>query len=337
MTPLEQELRALGQSERPIIVGPWLSEVGFELLYWIPFLRWAIEAGKIRRENLWVLSRGGCRSWYADLTPNYLELYDWHAPGDLIRINLKRIAEQSAQGEAIGLRHGQVTAKQFCLSRIEQGLVAPIARAAGLEDYRLLHPSTMYRAFRPLWRNRKGDLFGAWLKTTAPKPLAGPNLPLSLPDRFVAVKFYASQANPDLPGRRHFVQSIVRTIADAMDVVLLHTGTAYDEHGEFPLEAHPRVHRIRYSPASNLDVQTAVIARSMAFVGTYGGFAYLAPFLGIPTTCLYGVRNFRRDHLRLMMQVSRQILATSFEIADIEAGLNIVKRQSRQWTAHAAA
>ena len=24
----------------PILVGPWLGEVGFELLYWIPFLRW---------------------------------------------------------------------------------------------------------------------------------------------------------------------------------------------------------------------------------------------------------------------------------------------------------
>ena len=27
----------------PILVGPWLSEVGFELLYWIPLLRWIKE------------------------------------------------------------------------------------------------------------------------------------------------------------------------------------------------------------------------------------------------------------------------------------------------------
>ena len=25
---------------RPLIVGPWLSEVGFEILYWLPFLNW---------------------------------------------------------------------------------------------------------------------------------------------------------------------------------------------------------------------------------------------------------------------------------------------------------
>jgi len=31
----------MGRSNRPIIVGPWLSETGFELLYWIPFVAWA--------------------------------------------------------------------------------------------------------------------------------------------------------------------------------------------------------------------------------------------------------------------------------------------------------
>ena len=28
----------------PIIIGPWISEVGFEVLYWVPFLNWAIKA-----------------------------------------------------------------------------------------------------------------------------------------------------------------------------------------------------------------------------------------------------------------------------------------------------
>ena len=37
-------LTVLGRSGRPIILGPWLSETGFELLYWIPFLAWASAA-----------------------------------------------------------------------------------------------------------------------------------------------------------------------------------------------------------------------------------------------------------------------------------------------------
>ena len=35
-------------------------------------------------------------------------------------------------------------------------------------------------------------------------------------------------------------------------------------------------------PRDNLAVQAALVAGASAFVGTYGGFSYLAPFLGVP-------------------------------------------------------
>src|SRR5262245_38172770 len=38
-----RRLRALSRSKRPVIIGPWTGEVGFELLYWVPFVRWAVE------------------------------------------------------------------------------------------------------------------------------------------------------------------------------------------------------------------------------------------------------------------------------------------------------
>ena len=42
--------------------GPWLSETGFELLYWIPFLAWAKAYGNFDPERLVVVSRGGARA-----------------------------------------------------------------------------------------------------------------------------------------------------------------------------------------------------------------------------------------------------------------------------------
>ena len=57
--------RVLGRSGRPIIVGPWLSETGFELLYWIPFLAWAKTYGNFDPEQLVVVSRGGAAPWYS--------------------------------------------------------------------------------------------------------------------------------------------------------------------------------------------------------------------------------------------------------------------------------
>src|SRR5437762_11102878 len=35
-----RELRAAAAGSGPILVGPWLSEVGYEALYWVPFVRW---------------------------------------------------------------------------------------------------------------------------------------------------------------------------------------------------------------------------------------------------------------------------------------------------------
>src|SRR5688572_20212883 len=95
-------LRALGDG--PIVCGPWLSEIGFELLYWIPFLRWAMTAADLRPEQLVILSRGGCASWYRDLTPNYVELYDIFTPQDLHALNVRRIRDQAADGDSHDVR-----------------------------------------------------------------------------------------------------------------------------------------------------------------------------------------------------------------------------------------
>ena len=41
-----------------VLVGPWCSEVGYELLYWIPFVRWALRAYRVPPSRVVVMSRG---------------------------------------------------------------------------------------------------------------------------------------------------------------------------------------------------------------------------------------------------------------------------------------
>jgi hypothetical protein len=54
------------------------------------------------------------------------------------------------------------------------------------------------------------------------------------------------------------------------------------------------------TPERNLLVQSAVIAGARRFVGSYGGFAYLAPSYGIPTHSYYSEQDrFARCHLQL--------------------------------------
>jgi len=53
-------------------------------------------------------------------------------------------------------------------------------------------------------------------------------------------------------------------------------------------------------PARNLHVQSAIVAGASAFVGTYGGFAYLAPFYGVPSLAYYDDPNgFSARHLAM--------------------------------------
>ena len=61
---IEGEIARIVDSPKPIIVGPWLSEVGFEILYWIPLLRWIKERFGLDPERVVVVSRGGTQRWY---------------------------------------------------------------------------------------------------------------------------------------------------------------------------------------------------------------------------------------------------------------------------------
>src|SRR5687767_6451751 len=69
------EVRALAAGSNPIVVGPWTGEVGFEVLYWIPFLRWVLREANVARERVIACSRGGVDRWYADIGARYVELF----------------------------------------------------------------------------------------------------------------------------------------------------------------------------------------------------------------------------------------------------------------------
>src|SRR5688572_30134906 len=70
-----RRIEALLRHDRPIIVGPWTGEVGFELLYWIPFVRWTVARYGLDPSRLTVVSRGGTASWYGTLAARYVDIF----------------------------------------------------------------------------------------------------------------------------------------------------------------------------------------------------------------------------------------------------------------------
>src|SRR5262245_5875914 len=87
---VRRELRAAARGNGPIIVGPWLGEVGYEVLYWVPFLRWFCDRYHVQPSRLVVLSRGEAASWYRDLSMRYIELLDLFTVGEFAARNAER-------------------------------------------------------------------------------------------------------------------------------------------------------------------------------------------------------------------------------------------------------
>ena len=55
---LERRIASLADGDRTVLVGPWSGEVGFELLYWIPFVTWALTQAAVSPDRIVVVSQG---------------------------------------------------------------------------------------------------------------------------------------------------------------------------------------------------------------------------------------------------------------------------------------
>lgn len=306
----------LGRSRKPIIVGPWLSETGFELLYWIPFLAWAKAYGHLDPERLVVVSRGGAAPWYAHLTPNYEELLAYYTPDEFRRRNEERVAAQDGR------------MKHLDVSDFDREIVRKVTAARRLHGAELLHPSTMYGLFEHFWFQRAPvTLIEMFTQFSALPPTSPFAMRSQLPERYVVAKFYANSALPGTAENQAFVASFLADLAQHVDVVLLNTADRYDDHHDFPPELKGRIHTIDHlmRPEDNLAVQTQVIRGAEAFVGTYGGFCYLAPLLGIDTLAFYSrPTTFRFDHLEVAKRVFSGLRCGAFVELETRA-VNVVK------------
>ena len=305
---VERDLARTVSGSQPIIVGPWLSEVGYEVLYWVPFVRWVQSQFNIPRERLIVVTRGGAATWYSDMTSNAVELFDLMSP------------EQYAAGNVQRSNDDRGTLKQFGTSSMDRGIVADVERRLGIGGARVLHPSFLYQLFHQFWLGHRPPSFLE--KRTRYRRIVAPDVALPpLPQKFVAVKFYTAASLPPTDSVRRALQSMVLALAERGDVVMLDTGLAFDDHEDYSFAHASRIHSVRESlrPRDNLAVQTAIISRASSFVGTCGALAWLAPMLGVDTTAVYADARFLHGHLQVARRVYQVMGGGRFSPLDISA------------------
>src|SRR4029453_7890176 len=102
---IDQDIARLAAGRHPIVAGPWLTEVGYEVLYWIPFLRWFQDAFGITRDRLVVVSRGGMEAAYREIAASYVDIFDVMTPAELAARN----AERRSSGEGGGQKQSSAS------------------------------------------------------------------------------------------------------------------------------------------------------------------------------------------------------------------------------------
>lgn len=249
--------------------------MGFEALYWLPWLaQFRAEFG-IPRDRLIPITRGGAALWYD--TPTGVELFEMRTPQD-VRVENR-------------LRHNETgQLKQTHVRAFDRQVYRDVAETLGLRTYQTLHPAWMYQSLRPFWEAERGI---QWLQSRvrfAPLPTLGLE-GVTLPEKFVAVRFYFRPTFMRSPLNLEFATHCIRMIAKQQPVIVLNNPHVVDDHLDFVPKDEPNVivlsDLVDLTPANNLAVQSAVLQRALGYVGTYGGMAQLALRLGKPSISLY--------------------------------------------------
>jgi hypothetical protein len=287
-----------------LVAGPWISEVGFETLYWIPFLHWVKTAFRVPEDRVVAVSRGGVASWYQGLASRYIEIWDDMDPAEFARRNAER-----------GIT------KHYEPSPLDHDILDSVARRLGTREFDVIHPGLMYRLFTLYWSGQRA--MGFMDAHTRFTPHAAPALidPALLPPEYIAVKFYGARSLPDTPQLRAVLHAVISGLAEQLPVVLLDTGLVLeDDHADYTFGGSTVISaRPWMTPQTNLGVQTQIVAGARAFVGTCGSLAWLAPRLGVDTSAVFIDPQWLHAHIAVAMRAYHKLGAGRFSVADLRA------------------
>jgi hypothetical protein len=274
LRPVKIALEEIQQGTAPIFVGPWVDSIGNELLYWVPFVRWASATYGLRTERMIVISHGGMSEWYGSLAPRFLDAQSLFSRSELERW-MHRTVPQSEQDP-----------KQAVMSPFDREIVERAARAFDLSDYQVLHPLSLFRVLRRLQKDQNLAELGRILRherlNSARKSID------RLPKSFVAVGAGFTPVLPASADNQRFLTDMLGRVAAEHDVVVVDASPSID----LPSEASSRLQRLEAftADAGRLEVQTAALAQARAFVGGYGDLAILAAFCGTPAMTYHSER-----------------------------------------------
>ena len=271
---VEDRVAQAWRGDQPVILGPYLSDVGFELLYWRPFVAWMCERYGARSNPVVMVSRGRVGGWYADLTSHYVDICDITPLETFLPRNQERIRDAGS-------------VKQTIITDFEQELLDEVAKRFDAPKSAVLHPSVLFRVCSKIWN---GAVPSEWLRAHARYPrfsetTSPPDVVRGQP--YVAASFWFNSYFSDTRRHRHLVHDVIGELSRRLPVVVIEQPGSPDVGTR---EASARVHRVAPAPEKDdhLRTQAHIVAGASAFIGTFGGISLTAPFYNRPTMLVYG-------------------------------------------------
>lgn len=302
---IEGELARVAASGDPIIVGPWLTEPGIELMFWVPLLRWFVERFGIEPARIVAVSRGGVQGWYEGIAARYVDAFSIATLDELRGIQ----PEWYAKGKPVEIHQW------------DHDLIERVRTRLGLERAAWIHPAMLFNFSRLIYNAGAGGdrlLFRMTRHrrlTHLPPP---PELLADLPDEFVAIRFYTQARRGalwDNADTSRAIREFVRLLSARIPVVDLDPGVRLKDHiqpqWDFDYGPDVRVWRLfgRVPLEHNLGAQAWLISRARAFAGTLGGLSSIAPVTGVPALTMTSLDGypFLTPYRRYSLMAFRQL------------------------------
>jgi hypothetical protein len=267
-------LEEIQSGTAPVFVGPWNDSTENELLYWIPFVRWASAAYGIPPERLIIIANGSPAGWYSSIAQRSIDARSLFSASEL-DYWVRRTVPQREQDY-----------KQAVMSPFDAEIVERAARAFELSDYQVLHPSMLFRVRSRLQKDRALERMQDVLRHER-LDISKDNGVRGLPPSYVAMSVAFTEALPNTDENRQFLAALVDHVSADSDVVLVDSPPPT----EIEIPPSDRVHRLEtIYPGADTAVQIQVVARARAFVGSHGGLAVAAACCGTPALTYHSDR-----------------------------------------------
>lgn len=250
--------------------GPFCGEVGYELSYWIPWIRKFCEDLHLPDSRIGIITRGGAHVWY----PNHLhsvELFGLLSVDGFLELQSSEYPTLIRNPEKRLIRGLGISRRQIAHPREMHSAIAEFrGGACGIESL-----DTYFR-ITPLDRSVVFDRI---------RGLEGFE-EVATPQVFGSVRLYT---NSLLGSESNVVRAWQMTLGCARELTLVDIGprAKLDDHTSVDsprqgIETPLALGLLR----NNLAMQTLLILKSKVLISTYGGSSYIGLLTGVPTVAI---------------------------------------------------